>query len=78
MGRIDPKIGVAAVHVIRAQRLEIALESLLRVTIVIAHERQQTARRRLEIVNELVIVEYRVADDIDLPNLSPLALLNLD
>src|SRR5690606_20599640 len=75
---LEAEIRVTAVHVVRAQRLEIAFERFSRIAIVVSDERQQAAGRELELLEELLVVESLVADDVDLTNLRPFALFDLE
>ena len=75
---VRAEIRKAAVHIERAQLLEIAFERFPRVAVVVADERQPVARGELEVGDDLVFFERRVADDVDLANLRAIALLDLD
>src|SRR6185437_6715288 len=76
--RFDHAVRVAPVHVEGAEPFPIALERLARVAIARAPEIEPVRRLELEAFAQLLLGEGLVADDVDLADLRPLALADLD
>jgi hypothetical protein len=72
------EVGVTAIHVIRAQFLEVSLQGLARIAIILAVPREPVRRLELEVLEDLVLGESLVADHIDLADLRALAFLDID
>jgi hypothetical protein len=60
------------------QRLEVALEPLLLITIVLTKPRQPIGGVKIEVVPYLVFVEGCVPNDVDLPDFRAVAFLDVD
>ena len=75
---VGAEVREAAVHVERAQLLEIAFERLLRVAVVVANERHPVAGGELEVADDVFLFERRVADDVDLADLGAIAFFDLN
>ena len=72
------EVRVAAVHVVRAQLLEVALQRLARVAVVLLVPGQPVRRLQLELLEQLFVGERCVADDVDLADLGALAFVDVD
>src|SRR5262249_1414137 len=73
LGGIDGELEIALVEIVRAQRLEIPFQLLLRVLIVLAVPGEQAWGSQRELVEQVALAEYFIADDIDLMDLGHLA-----
>jgi hypothetical protein len=78
LSRFDLKVRVAAVHVIRANLLQIALQGLARVAIVLFVPGQQIRRLQLEAAENVLFLEGRIADEVDHADFGALAFLDVD
>ena len=79
LGRFDLEVRVAAVHVVRAELLEIALQRLARVAVVLLVPGEPVRRLQLEgRRGSSLSLNLRVADDVDLADLGALAFLDVD
>jgi len=76
--RLDLEIGVAAVHVVGAQFLQIALQRFARVPVVLLVPRQPVRGFQLQGAEHFLLFEPGVADQVDLFDLGALALLDVD
>ena len=76
--RLDLEIGVAAVHVVGAQLLQIAGQRFARIAVVLLVPGQPVRRLQLEGVENVLFLELGVADEIDHLDLGALAFLDVD
>ena len=74
----DREVGVAAVHVVRAQCLQVAGQRVLGIAVVLPIPGQPVRRAQLQLAQQLVLGEAGVADDVDLLDARPLALVDVD
>ncbi len=78
LGGIDLEVGVAAIHVVVAQLLEVALQGLARVAVVLLVPGLPVRRLQLERIQHFLLFESAIADEVDLADLRALAFLDLD
>ena len=76
--RLDLKIGVAAVHVIGAQLLQIARQGFARVAVILLVPGQNVRGVQLEGGEHILVLELGVAHQIDHLDLGALAFLDVD
>ena len=75
---VPAEVREAAVHVERLEFLQVALERLLRVTVVLLDEREPVAGVQLEAREDLLVGERRIADDVHLADLRAVSLDDID
>ena len=75
---VDGEVRVAAIHVVRAQLLQVARQRFARVAIVLLVPGQPVRRLQLELLEHLLVRERRVADDVDLADARALAFVDVD
>ena len=78
LGRIDREVGIAAIHVIGLQLVQVAGEFFARVLVVLGVPRHQVAGAGFEIALDLLVGERAVADDVEVLDLGGLALGDVD
>ncbi len=78
LGRIDVEVGVAAVHVVGLQLLQVAGKLLLRVLVVLGVPRGPVRRVRLELALDVLVGERLVADDVEVLDARRLAFGDVD
>ena len=76
--RLDLEIGVAAVHVVGAQLLQVAGQGFARIAVILLVPRQPIRRLQLEGAEDVLLLERGVADQIDLFDLGAFAFLDVD
>ena len=75
---IDVELEVAAVQVVRAQRLQVRGELLLGVLVVLGEPGEPARRGELDRAQQLLLGEVLGADDVDVGDLGDLALLDVE
>ncbi len=75
--RLDLEICVAAIHVVRAQPFQITRQRFARVAVVLLVPREPIGRLQIQGFENVVFLEFGVADQVDLFNLGPFAFLDV-
>ena len=78
LGGVDLEVGVATVHVVIAQPLEIALQRLARVAVILLVPGEPVRGLQLEALQDFLLLELRVAHDVDGADHRAIALADLD
>ena len=76
--RLDLEIRVAAIHVVGAQFLQVAGQRFARVAVVLLVPGQPIRRFQLEGAENVLLLEFGIADQVDLLDLGALAFLDVD
>ena len=78
LGGLDLEIGIAAVHIVGTQLLQIAGQGFARIAVVLLVPGHPVRRLQLEGLEHVLFLELGVADEVDHLDLGALALVDVD